>query len=128
MNRYVPSAPPKASPVASLSKLPTNVVRRDPCGVVAADIERLDIIHALLSELNDPRASAYTIAPFVDAFPPLRARIARALAMHRPNVRAQNVAAELVALGNRGVERVLLELLEDLTILGADLADAASTR
>ena len=96
--------------------------------MVAADIERLDVIHALLKELNDPRASAYTIAPFVEAFPPLRARVARALAVHRPNLKAQNVAAELVGLGNRGVEAVLLELLEDLTILRADLADAASAR
>lgn len=100
----------------------------DPTVVSPADIDRLDVIHALLSELNDPRASAATIAPFVDRFPPLRARIARAFATRRPNSRAASTAAELVALGNREVEAVLLELLEDLTVLRADLLEVTAGR
>jgi hypothetical protein len=100
----------------------------DPTCVCAADIERLDIIHALLSELNDPRASAVTLAPFIDAFPPLRARIGRAFELRRPNSRATNIAAQIVCLGNREVEMVLLELLEDLTMLRAELLEAAENR
>ncbi len=97
----------------------------DPTRVTPADIERLDVIHALLAELNDPRASAVTIAPFIAAFPPLKARIELAFRTRRPNAHAKNLSAQLVLLGNREVESVLLELLEDLTMLRADLLDAA---
>lgn len=96
--------------------------------VIPADIDRLDVIHALLAELNDPRCSAATIAPFVEKFPPLRARVARAFAVRRPNSRGGSVAMELVALGNREMEAVLLELLEDLTILRADLMEPTAGR
>lgn len=100
----------------------------DEARVTPADIERLDIIHALLSELNDPRASAVTIAPFIAAFPPLKARIEQAFRLRRPNAHAKNLSAQLVLLGNREVEAVLLELLEDLTMLRADLLEATAGR
>jgi hypothetical protein len=100
----------------------------DPTQVTPADIERLDIIHALLGELNDPRASAVTIAPFIGAFPPLRARIEQAFRTRRPNAHAKNLAAQLALLGNREVEAVLLELLEDLTMLRADLEEPTAGR
>ena len=72
--------------------------------------------------------SAVTIAPFIGAFPPLRARIERAFILRRPNYRAPNIAAQIVALGNREVEAVLLELLEDLTMLRADLEEVTAGR
>jgi hypothetical protein len=100
----------------------------DPTRVCPADIERLDVIHALLAELNDPRASAVTIAPFIIAFPPLRARIERAFKLRRPNLRAPSVPMQIVALGNREVEAVLLELLEDLTMLRAELLEPTAGR
>jgi hypothetical protein len=100
----------------------------DPTRVTPADIERLDIIHALLSELNDPRASAVSIAPFIGAFPPLRARLEQAFRTRRPNAHAKNLAGQLALLGNREVEAVLLELLEDLTMLRADLLEATAGR
>jgi hypothetical protein len=100
----------------------------DPTRVVPADIERLDVIHALLAELNDPRASAVTIAPFIAAFPPLRARIARTFEMRRPNSHGTSIASQIVCLGNREVEAVLLELLEDLTMLRADLLEQTKDR
>ncbi|MEO7109033.1 MAG: hypothetical protein ABI183_01235 [Polyangiaceae bacterium] len=100
----------------------------DPTRVTPADIERLDIIHALLSELNDPRASAASIAPFIGAFPPLRARIEHAFRTRRPNAQAKNLAAQLALLGNREVEAVLLELLEDLTMLRAEIEEPTAGR
>jgi hypothetical protein len=101
---------------------------RGPTSVTPADIERLDVIHALLAELNDPRASAVTIAPFIAAFPPLKARVEEAFRTRRPNAHAKNLASQLVLLGNRELEAVLLELLEDLTMLRADLLEVTSGR
>jgi len=100
----------------------------DPTRVCPSDIERLDVIHALLAKLTDPRASAQTLAPFIEAFPPLKARIAQTFALRRPNHRATTLTAQIVGLGNRQVEAVLLELLEDLTFLRAELLEATATR
>ncbi|MEO8876698.1 MAG: hypothetical protein ABI461_13990 [Polyangiaceae bacterium] len=114
-------------PGAHLSSVRPRMVV-DPTRVVPADIERLDVIHALLGKLNDPRASAQILAPFIEAFPPLKARIVQTFATRRPNHRASTLAAMIVGLGNRQIEAVLLELLEDLTFLRAELEEPTATR
>lgn len=96
----------------------------DPTRVTAADVERLDVLQDLLTTLNDPRASASSLARNIDRSNVLKARI-EALYRVRVNERSVPRLMEQIArLGNREIEGVLLELLEDVVILGSELADA----
>lgn len=98
----------------------------EACRVRAADLAHLQFIHETLSVLNDECAGAAAIARCIEKLPPLRARLARRYQkLHAHTFRkAPPVVEQLAHLGNRELEGVLLELLEDLTILRADLADA----
>lgn len=98
----------------------------EACRVRAVDLAQLQFIHETLSLLNDACAGAGAIARCIEKLPPLRARLARRyLKLHAHTYRRPPPLVEQLAhLGNRELEGVLLELLEDLTVLRADLADA----
>src|ERR1700733_13132119 len=91
------------------------------CDVVAGDLALLDVLHRLLALLNDPRASAGPIAALVGQLPVLEARVRRGCRCRAAGSLA--VGALLTMLGNRSFEAILLELLEDLTILRSTLEE-----
>ena len=94
---------------------------RDPSCVTVADLGRIDEISALLSTLNDPSAGADALARHVQSIPVLKERIAIRFA-RRTTVRAvrADVAQQIALLGNRVLESVLLELLEDIVSLHSE--------
>lgn len=88
--------------------------------VEAEDLQRLEVIHGILALLRDPAASAQALAHLVDELPVLHDRLEARY--HGRAGRAPSSTVQLVVqLGNRAFEGVLLELLEDLTVLHADL-------
>ena len=91
--------------------------------MVAEDLQRLDVLHDLLAVLNDSRQGAKRIAGLVAKLPVLEARVRRA--HHGRTSPSASVSADiatiLAMIGNQAFEALLLELLEDLTILSATL-------
>lgn len=88
--------------------------------VTRADLARLSELHALLFALDDPAAAATELGRLCAELPPLEARLVE-LAKRRTKRVPRDVHHAISLLGNRAVEKVLLELLEDLTVLKADL-------
>lgn len=97
------------------------------CEVAPEDLEQLGVLHRILALLNEPGQSAAPIAALVEELPVLAARARRAhssaLRVGRGLGEPPKIAMVLASLGNRAFEALLLELLEDLTILRADLDD-----
>jgi hypothetical protein len=93
--------------------LPTN------CDVGVEDLDRLPMLHSLLGALNDEYASVRKLAMLTASIPVLTARVVRHARTRSSSV--DSLAAALQLIGNRGLEMVLLEFLEDLTALKADL-------
>ena len=87
--------------------------------VVEDDLRHLEVLHRILALLNDPAASATALAALVDSMPVLSARLSARFESRLG--RAATSAGGLAALGNRVLEAVLLELLEDLTVLRSEL-------
>jgi hypothetical protein len=98
------------------------------CDVIESDLKKLDAIHHLLEALRDPLASSKLIEHRVSQVPVLSARMIRFARRGHPGRTISNLANALALVGNRGLETVLLELLEDLTVLRADLEDAAQKK
>lgn len=91
------------------------------------DLRHLDVLHKILRLLNEPKQSAAPLARLVEKMPVLEGRVRRA---YRPPqwytedaYGEPDVTSVLVMIGNRGFEAVLLELLEDLTIMNGELKD-----
>jgi hypothetical protein len=100
------------------TSLPPPLFRRTE--VTTADLEHLDVVRRILFVLDEPAASASALATLVDEMPVLAARLGdRFLEGLRVKTTTQ---AELAYAGNRRLEAVLLELLEDLTALRAEQA------
>jgi HD-like signal output (HDOD) protein len=93
------------------------------CDVGASDLQKLDAIHHLLEALRDPLASGKLIEHRVSQVPVLSARMIRFARRGHPGRTISTLANALALVGNRGLETVLLELLEDLTVLRADLEE-----
>ena len=95
------------------------------CDVQPEDLKHLEVLHAILRLLNEPSQSARPLAALVQKMPVLEARVRRVY--RAPQWYTEELYGEpdvvtvLVMIGNRGFEAVLLELLEDLTVLNADL-------
>lgn len=100
-----------------------NVPSRDAAIVSEKDLEFLPVLHELLGALNDVAAGATVIARHVERLPALRARIALAFARSHASPTLPSVAAQLTYLGNGEIEAILLQFLEDLTILRAELSE-----
>ena len=91
----------------------------DPCADTARELGTLDVLHAMLRVLNEPAASAADLAGHVARIPPLVARVERELKRQTLKHSRSSLKEQLVRLGNREFERVLLAFLEDLTELRA---------
>jgi hypothetical protein len=90
------------------------------CEVVETDLEHIERFLLLLRTLDDPFVSRDILARRVNDIPVLVARcLARA---SNPTRKVKQLSEALSILGNFGLERILLELLEDLTILKYELA------
>jgi hypothetical protein len=89
------------------------------------DLKHLEVLHKILRLLNEPKQSAAPLARLVEKFPVLEARVRaayRAPQWYTEDAYGEpDVTTVLVMMGNRGFEAVLLELLEDLTMLNGEL-------
>jgi hypothetical protein len=104
-----PSAPPPAAAPR----------RRD---VDASDLERIDVLTALLLTLNDPRASALSVAKHVQDLEVLAARIEERF-RQRSTGQPPKLIEQIALLGNRELETILLGLLEDVVALHSEIHD-----
>ena len=107
-----------------LIKSKTFQARSDDCKVSLADLKRLDLVKELLALLNDPYVGPYKLTETITHIPVFAARCRREAALVRPRSEVEDIERALNVIGNRGIEKVLLELLEDMTILKADLEAA----
>jgi hypothetical protein len=91
------------------------------CAVQAGDLRRLPLVKQVLSKLNDPYTGAVRLADLVEQIPALAARCRREAHLRRPTAQLDNMERTLMIIGNKGLEKALLELLEDLTVLKSEL-------
>jgi hypothetical protein len=96
---------------------PMNPTEAD-CRVRKEDLGELPRIHALLKALNDPMAN---IARLVGDVRVLSARCVRRARLKAMRKDVPSVAYALAVIGNKGTEQELLGVLEDLTVLKAEL-------
>lgn len=92
------------------------------------DLKQLRVIHDLLATLNDQYASRGRIEQLCRAMPVLAKRVLAHARVVSPLRDIRVLQEALTVIGNRGVESVLLGLLEDLTMLKADLDDPMSRK
>lgn len=90
------------------------------CDVVESDLEHIERFLLLLRTLDDPLVSRDILARRVNDIPVLTARcLARA---SNPTRKVKQLSEALSILGNFGLERILFDLLEELTILKSDVS------
>lgn len=87
------------------------------------DLLHLQALHGILGALNDPSAGVHQLKAFCNRLPSLRNRIVAAAETTSRAGREIDLGYALAVLGNRGLGEVLLQYLEDLTILKSDLED-----
>jgi hypothetical protein len=112
-----PATTHKAAPVIKKTR------GQKPWEVIPEDLACLDSVRSLLSALNDAYASTARIQTLIADIPVLAARCVRRIGQVRYDDPAL-LARALTDIGNMGLERELLSLLEDLTMLQADLQEA----
>ena len=86
--------------------------------VSVSDLQHLDVLRRILGVLEEPAAGARALAQLIDEMPVLAARLSE----HAMTTTEATTEAELAFVGNRRLEAVLFELLEDLTVLSAEQA------
>lgn len=119
MNRVRSLAPKTGRPrPIAIQKAHTGTVR-------AADLENLDAVKQLLVALNDAYASSEKVEALVDAVPCLRARCVKRAMGGQEDI-DMPLSRALARIGNAGLENELLTLLEDLTVLQAELTEDPS--
>lgn len=91
------------------------------CAISEDDLQHLARMHDLLTALNDPYASRQKLEMLTASSKVLSARVLRHARVRRHSIDSLNAALTLI--GNRGLEAVLLEFLEDLTIFKGELDD-----
>ncbi len=101
---------------------------RDPSLVTVADLGRIDQISALLRTLNDPSAGAVALAKHVETIPVLKERIAIRFARRATAHGRVDTAQQIARLGNRVLESILLELLEDIVALHSETQEIGPGR
>jgi hypothetical protein len=119
---------PLAAPVRAGQAEPragAKPARLDPCAVIEEDLRSFAEIHTLLRALNDAYAGGSRVGDLVAKVPVLGARCVRRAQKRFPAKSSCTLAEALTLIGNLGLETELLQLLEDLTILSADLKAAA---
>lgn len=95
-----------------------------PTAVEPQDLKHLPALHGILATLNDPAAGVNQLARLCAQLPSLAGRVVIAARRVAPHHGIDHVDRALKIVGNRGLESVLMEYLEDLTILKADLEEA----
>ncbi len=98
---------------ASKKAVPTN------CEISEDDLQRLGALHNLLAALNDPLASRRKLQMLTAFSPVLTARVVRHAQARTASI--DSLEAALTLIGNRGLETVLLQFLEDLTVYKGEL-------
>lgn len=99
-----------------MSKIP----KRPPgCEIKREDLAQLDKLHQLLHALNDPLVSRSKLNLLAGSIPVLANRIVHQARARWPSV--DSLASALQRVGNRGLEQILLEFLEDLTVYKAEM-------
>ena len=83
------------------------------------DLDGLPVLHEIVALLADPAVSAAQLGAASERIPVLANRL-RVEAKNLGRVR-RSAGEAIVYLGNRGFESVLLTLLEDLTVLRAEV-------
>ena len=76
-----------------------------------------------MGALNDPSAGVHQLKEYCQRLPSLAARIVAAASLNRLARSDIDIGYALAVVGNRGLEEVLLQYLEDLTILKTDLEE-----
>jgi hypothetical protein len=87
------------------------------------DLLHLPSLHGILGALNDPAAGIHQLKEYCSRLPSLGNRIVAAAALARPGREDIDLGYALAVLGNRGLGEVLLQYLEDLTVLKAELEE-----
>lgn len=100
-------------------------MKADPAAttVQAKHLKDLDRIHELLRALNDPYASK-NIGSLVSKIPILAARCVAKAASRSTKIEISSLDHAITLIGNRGLESVLFDLLEDLTMFKSTLDNA----
>ena len=98
----------------------------DECEVGQDDLQHLHRLHDLLAALNDPYVSRRKIEMLASFSKVLSARILRHARARQRSI--DSLGAALTLIGNRGLETVLLQFLEDLTIFKGELDAAKEQR
>lgn len=98
----------------------------DDCEVGEEDLQHLKGIHDLLGALNDPYVSRRKIEMLASYSKVLSARVVRHARARQRSI--ASLGAALTLIGNRGLETVLLQFLEDLTIYKGDLEDIKASK
>ena len=93
----------------------------DPAQVTSADLSSIDRISALLLTFNDARAGADALARHIVKIRVLKARVEQRFVQRYPNRQLPGVAQQVALLGNRELEALLLQLLEDVVTLASEL-------
>ena len=86
----------------------------DECAVGQEDLAQLGRLHDLLTALNDPYVSRRKIEMLTSYSKVLTARVMRHARARQRSI--DSLGAALTLIGNHGLETVLLQFLEDLTI------------
>jgi len=92
-----------------------------PWQVQKQDLASLDAVQALLSALNDPYVSTQQVGGLVEDIRVLQARCIRRAMQASDMEQTPSLVEALALIGNKGLEVELLNVLEDLTILSAEM-------
>ncbi len=93
----------------------------EDCQVRPEDLDNLEIVHELLSALNDKHVGNFKIERFIEDIGVLKARVMRRAQRRSPRKPVNDLTQALSIIGNRGLETELFGVLEDLTCLKAEL-------
>lgn len=88
-----------------------------------SDLQSLEHVRSLLTALNNPYVSTARIEQLVEQIRVLRVRCIRRAIQDSDADSTPNLSEALALIGNKGLEAELLAVLEDLTILSAELQD-----
>lgn len=110
--------------MSAVARREPKAVPSDPTQVTVADLGRITVVQSILKTLNDPRAGADVLARQVAAIPVLKARIARCFMLHHSNRAQPELSQQIALLGNRMLEGILFELLEDIVMLHSEVEPA----
>ncbi len=91
--------------------------------VQKADLQSLEPVRSLLTALNNPYVSTTRIEQLVEQIRVLRARCVRRAMQASDAELVPSLSEALGLIGNKGLEAELLVVLEDLTILSAEIQD-----